>query len=78
MINVLRQMFPETFCSAFNLHETYLFKILHIYESFFLVICQGALLPRQTKQMTKLPNSFLFPSSTKEMITVWFVHITGL
>lgn len=40
-----------------------------------LFLCQASLLPRQTKQMTELPNPFLFPSRTKEIIIVWLLHM---
>lgn len=39
---------------------------LYIFMNLFQVICQGALLPRQTKQMTKLSN--LFFSNIREIL----------
>lgn len=71
-LSVLFLSYTWHMCSHF------LFKILQIYESPLLVKCQGLLLPRCTKQMTELSNPFLFPSRTKEIITVWLLHILWL
>lgn len=61
---------------ALHMCSHFLFKILQIFESLLLVVCQGSLLLRQTKQMTEFSNPFLFPSRRKDIIIVWLLHIT--